>query len=457
MSNSADKSALQPHPQWSSRLRFILAATGAAVGLGNIWKFPYTAGDSGGSAFVLLYIVCLFAVGMPVLMAEILLGKLGRCDAPSSMQKLANKMHASPNWGLIGWLGAFTLILVLSFYSVVAGWSLAYIYYAISGHFSHASASDITHLWQHLLASPGLMLLLHAGFMTLTVSVVAKGVQAGLERASSWLMPALFAILILLVGYAASTQGFSASWHFLFDFNLNAINAHAVLAALGQAFFSLAVGAGCMLVYGAYLPAQARIGEAVITITGLNLLVAILAGLAIFALVFTYHLPASEGPGLMFQTLPLAFAQMGGGRLFGCLFFVLLLFAAWTSSISMAEPLVALLISKRQLDRVQAACWVGGFAWLVGIASVLSFNRWSQVRILQHWSIFSGITDLTTNILLPLGALGYAIFAGWKLRSNLAESGLQLRNAGLFKLWRFLIRTIAPAGIVIIVAQAITH
>jgi len=268
------------------------------------------------------------------------------------------------------------------------------------------------------------------------------------------MMPALFVILILLVGYATSTPGFRLAEHFLFDFNVHKITTGVVIDALGHAFFSLAVGAGCMLVYGSYLSSKTPIGSTSIIITLLNLLVALLSGLAIFPLVFTHHLMPSGGPGLMFQTLPIAFSHMGWGRLYGFLFFLLLLFAAWTSSISLAEPLVILLMERFKLSRGRSSVLIGVCAWLLGIGSTLSFNVWSHYRLLGRWNFFDVVTDLATNIMLPVGGLLFAVFVGWKMheKSTKAELGI---SGLVYQFWLFLVKYICPVGIVIILISSI--
>jgi len=442
------------HGQWSSRLGFILATTGAAVGLGNIWKFPYMAGDNGGSAFVLVYLACVVIIGLPVMIAEMLLGRRGRQNPVNSMALLASEARRNPGWQFIGWWGAAILLLVLSFYSVVAGWSLAYIMKSITGTFTGMNASLVQQQWTGFLSTPWPMLLWNSIFMWMTLWVVARGVQGGLEKASRIMMPALFGILIILVGYATSTTGFIPAVHFLFDVNFSKITADVVIAAMGHAFFTLAIGAGCMLVYGAYLPNNTRLASTVVIIAGLDVLVALLAGLAIFPIVFTHHLSPQGGPGLMFEILPIAFAKMGGGAFFGSLFFLLLLFAAWTSSISLAEPLVILLMERANLKRKTASFIVGITAWTMGIASILSFNVWQHVKLLGHWNIFAIITDLATNIMLPVGGFLIAIFAGWFMLKPTAKE-LSIKRRWIFSTWLFLVRFIAPIGILIIIISTL--
>lgn len=440
---------------WKSKFGFILAATGAAVGLGNIWKFPYMAGDNGGSAFVLIYLICVAIIGIPLMLAEMLIGRRGQSNPVNSLNKLAREAHKSIYWELVGWLGAFTLVLVLSFYSVVAGWSLAYIFRAWMGAFNNLSDTAITSMWQQFLANPWQLMLWHAIFMIMTMAVVERGVQSGLERASKILMPALFLILIVLDVYAYFNGDFRSGFDFLFAFKLAKISPSVILSAMGHAFFTLAIGAGCMLVYGSYLTKSTHLGGAVITIVVLDVLVAILAGLAIFPIVFAHHLTPQGGPGLMFEVLPIAFSKMLGGQFFGSLFFILLLFAAWTSSISIAEPLVILLTERHGLTRLNASIIVGLLCWILGLASLLSFNRWQDLKIFQQWTVFGAITDLATNILLPLGGLGYALFAGWVMPRKATKEELKL-NPILYKIWLYLVRYIAPIAIIFIIINTLS-
>ncbi len=439
---------------WSSRFGFILAATGAAVGLGNIWKFPYMAGGNGGSAFVLIYLLCVLLIGIPVMLAEMIIGRRGQSNAVNALNKLAVEAKRTTHWELVGWLGAITLLLVLSFYSVVAGWSIAYMFKAWLGIFNNLNDMAINLLWNQFLESPWQLMFWHALFMIITMWVVAKGVQSGIEKASEIMMPSLFLILILLDIYSYYQGDFAAGFNFLFAFKLQNISPSCIISAMGHAFFTLAIGAGCMLVYGSYLKRNIKLGGAVITIVILDVLVAILAGLAIFPLVFGHHLTPEGGPGLMFQVLPIAFATMTGGQFFGGLFFVLLLFAAWTSSISIAEPLVILLTERHEYSRLQAAIIVGVAGWLLGLASLLSFNIWKNFKLFHHWTVFGAITDLTTNILLPLGGLGFALFAGWAMKSAVTKKELNTKHS-LFKIWLFLVRFIAPLGIILIIINSL--
>lgn len=445
------KEKLKNRGQWGSQWGFILAAAGAAIGLGNIWKFPYMAGSNGGSAFVLIYLLCVILVGLPVMIAEVLIGRYSNKNPIDALKETAVVSGASPKWQSLGWWGMFGLLLTLSFYSVVAGWSLYYLLLSLKGAFAGQSSQAIAHVWSHFLNSPGELLLYHFIFMVLTMGVVALGVEKGLERASIIMVPLLFVVLLILVCYAAFSTGgdFKQAVHFLFDPNFKKVTVNVVINALGHAFFTLAIGVGAMLMYGSYLPPRIKIMRAISFTAGLDVLVALLAGLAIFPLIFHYHIPPQAGPGLMFIALPNAFAQMAGGSVVGALFFLLLLFAAWTSSINIAEPLVAALWEKTRLTRKQACIVVGAIAWVLGIVSVLSFNLWSHVKVFGRFDLFTFITDLDTNLVLPIGGIFFCVFAGWVMKKTATQNEFATFN-WLYNLWYFLVRFVAPIGIAVI-------
>lgn len=445
-----DNQTKQPRNLWSSRFAFIMVTAGAAVGLGNIWKFPYMAGNNGGGVFVLAYLFFIAVIGIPAMIAELLIGRRGRQNPVNTLATLAIEANSATAWQGLGWWGAITLVLVLSFYSVVAGWSIAYLFYALKGIFIQATPETIVSIWRTLLASPLELTLWHSIFMFLTMLVVALGVNAGIERASRWMMPGLFLILIVLVIYAGIEGDFKQGVQFLFAFRPEDLTPRAVIDALGQAFFSLATGAGCILIYGSYLSKETDLVKTVMIISILDVLVAIFSGLAIFPIVFSHHLTPESGPGLMFHVLPIAFSHMPGSQLVGTLFFILLLFAAWTSSISMGEPLVALLKERWQISRPRGAFYVGAFAWVLGLASVFSFNIWQDVKILGRWGIFQVLTDLPTNIMLPIGAFLFCIFAGWIMKEPDVRAELHSESPFLYASWRATIRYFAPIGILIV-------
>ncbi|MGZ4960399.1 MAG: sodium-dependent transporter [Methylomonas sp.] len=433
------------HSQWSSRFAFILAATGSAVGLGNIWKFPYITGQHGGGAFVMVYLMCVAALGVPIMIAEIMLGRRGRQSPINTMQSLAREAGADPRWHYLGWMGMIAGFLILAYYSVIAGWSMAYIVKGFFGNFMNSNPEEIQRLFDHLMASPVEQIVWHTVFMVITMQVVMRGVQAGLEKAVRFLMPALFFLMMILVGYAMSSGAYEQGMEFLFSPDFSKIDADAVLTAMGHAFFTLSLGMGAIMVYGSYLPNHVSIAKTTFFIAGADTIVALLAGIAIFPLVFANNLEAAAGPGLIFQTLPLAFGHMGGGWLFGLLFFILLFFAALTSSISLIEPAVAWLVENKDIERHQACVWSGTACWLLGVGVVFSFNIWNDVKLFDK-NLFELLDYLTANVMLPLGGLAIAIFAGWTMKQSHAEQELELPAEG-FKAWHFLIKYVSPTAV----------
>ncbi len=438
------------HGQWRSAFTFIMATTGAAVGLGNIWKFPYMVGDNGGSAFVLVYLVFVILIGLPTMIAEVMIGKLGRKNPVDSLKELAIKAKHTPLWSTFGWLGALALLCVLSFYSVVAGWSLAYFVMALKGTFNHVSPTQVTFIWDELMASPSRLLLWHSIFMLMTLVVVARGIEKGIELASNILMPMLFILLLVLVGYACIVGDFGAAFKFLFSFDLSQINRSVLLSAMGHAFFTLALGGGALLVYGAYLPPKTSLSKTLAIVAVLDTLVALLAGLAIFPIVFAYQLPVAEGVGLMYKILPISFSGLPFGQLIAASFFLLLVFAAWTSTFSLAEPLAMLIVEKTRLSRSKATIVVGTLAWALGIGALLSFNIGANFHPIGQWDVFTLLTLLPLNILLPLGGLAFAVFAGWVIDKKVTQEALGANNKLTHKLWLITVRWVAPIGILAI-------
>ncbi|OUR68610.1 sodium-dependent transporter [Bermanella sp. 47_1433_sub80_T6] len=434
------------HGLWRSRWLFILAATGSAVGLGNIWKFPYITGENGGGAFVLVYLLCICLIGLPVMIAEVLLGRAGRQSPINTMTAIAKDQQVSSAWAGIGWMGAMSGFLILSFYSVIAGWALDYVFNTASGAFSGVTAQQSGEMFSSLLASPLTLLFWHSVFMFLTMAVVARGVNKGLEKAIQVLMPLLFILLAVLLAYAYTLDGFGQGFDFLFSFDFSKLSSESVIVALGHAFFTLSLGMGAIMAYGAYMPGNVSIGKTVLMVGALDTLVALVAGLIIFPIVFTNGLEPSAGPGLLFQTLPVAFGQMPFGIVFGSLFFILVAFAAWSSSISLGEPVVAWAVETLGMGRIKAAVIVGLVGWVLGIGTILSFNLWSDVTLFGK-TIFDTLDFLTANIMLPLGGLLIAVFVGWKMRQNDVMAEAAMGNPLLFNIWHITVKFIAPVGI----------
>ena len=442
------------HGEWSSRWVFILAATGSAVGLGNIWRFPYVTGENGGGAFVLVYLMCVVAVGLPIMFGETLIGRRGRQSPINSMRALAVDEGLSANWRFIGLMGVVAGFIILSFYSVVAGWSVAYIFQVGLGAFADATKESSAAQFDALTGSAWRLVGWHTVFMLMTVFIVARGVRGGLEQAVKWLMPALFILLLVVVGYAAATGDFGAAMSYLFRPDFSKVTGASVLAALGQAFFSLSLGMGAIMIYGSYLPAGASIPHTITTVAVCDTVVALLAGLAIFPIVFGFGLAPGSGPGLVFVSLTIAFGHMPGGQLFGAIFFVLLTVAAWTSAISLLEPVVAWFVESVGWSRRRSSAIAGAGAWVLGIGSALSFNHGADFKIFGK-TFFDFCEFLSTTVMLPLGGLLIAIFAGWRMsRANTREE-LGLNDGVMYAAWRFLVRYIAPLGVMIIFLHAL--
>lgn len=396
--------------RWSSRRAFILAVAGAAIGLGNIWRFPYIAGENGGAVFFLLYVLFVLFMGLPIMAAEIMIGRAGRRPPIQALGALAAEAGGSRLWRGIGLLGLITVFLVLSFYSVVSGWSLEYLRQAIDGQLAQRPPEQTAGAFQAFLADPYRMVGNHTLFMVMTMAVVAAGIAKGLERLNNWLMPLLYLLLFSLVIYAMTTPGFGEAMQWLFAPDFSKLSIKVVLNAMGHAFFTLAVGACALMAYGAYMPEHQSLPRAVIVVALLDILVAVLSGIAIFSVVFSKGLDPAGGPELVFITLPLAFGSLPFGSVLLAAFFMLLLFATWTSSINLAEPMVASL-QERGLSRAWAAVSVGVCVWAMGLLSALSFSTLANVHPWKRMTFFDLVTSIPTDIFLPLGGMLTAIFA----------------------------------------------
>ena len=441
------------HGHWSSRMAFILAVTGSAVGLGNIWKFPYVAGQNGGGAFVLVYVCCVFVIGMPVMMSEILIGRRGRRNPVATMALLGDEEGHSRRWQWVGGAGVIAGILILSYYSVVGGWTLAYVKMSATGAFSGATATQVSTIFKAFTGDWLRVTVAHTTFMAITIFVVARGVERGLEQAVKFMVPALILLMLILLVYAINSGGFALGLSFLFTPNFAALTWDAVLIAMGQAFFTLSLGMGALMAYGAYLPEETSIISTSTTVIIADTIIAILAGLIIFPVVFANGLDPSDGPGLMFDTLPLTFGQMNGGAFFATVFFILLSFAAWTSALGLMEPAVAWLVEQHNRTRAQAAGMVGGLIWLLGLGTVLSFNVLSDLRF-SRGTIYDNIEFLTTNVMLPVVGMLITVFAAWIMCRN--STADELGGAGTaYRMWRFLASYVAPVAILLVFLRAV--
>lgn len=436
-------------PHWSNRLAFVLAATGSAVGLGNIWKFPYITGENGGGAFVLVYLCCIAMIGVPLMMAEIMVGRRGGSSPSHSFRNLAQESGSSTAWSFAGTFGVLASFLILTFYSVIGGWAIAYLWHALEGAFQGAQVAEIEGLFSSLLAAPGEMILWHTLFMVFAVFVVSRGVNLGIERAVSVLMPTMFLMLIILVIYAFTTGAAGASLSFLFTPDFSKLTMAGLLTALGHAFFTLSLGMSNIVAYGSYLPKHISITGASITVSFLDTLVALLAGIAIFSVVFANGMEPGAGPGLVFQTLPLAFGKMTGGYAIGITFFFMLVFAAWSSAISLTEAVVSRLTHQYNITRPRAALMTGLVAWCVGLLSVLSFNVLADFKPIMGKTVFDFLDYLTANIMLPLTGLMVAVFVGWVMKKEFSRQELET-GAGFHRLWIFCLRYITPILVLLV-------
>ena len=449
-----DKERQSIHGEWSSRTVFVMAAAGSAVGLGNVWKFPYITGENGGGAFVLVYLLCILIIGLPVMMGEILIGRRGRQSPSHSVGELAKEAGAAQAWTFMGYMGILASFLILTFYVVIAGWSIAYILVLGSGTFTGGTAESVGTHFDEFLASP-LQLIFWATLVVLgTVVTIAGGVRKGIERAVRWLMPGMLAILLILVGYSLRTGYFMEGFNFLFKPDFSSLSANGALVALGHAFFTLSLASGVMMAYGAYLPKGTSIAHTSVTVAAADTAIALIAGLAIFPIVFAYDLEPGSGPGLIFVTLPIAFGQMPFGAFFGCLFFIMLSLAAFTSAISLLEPTVAWIIERFEVSRLRSVAMAGAALWTVSLGTVFSFNLWSDVKPFGR-TIFDNIDYLTANIMLPLGGLLVAVFTAWIMKPASTLEELELGEGVVYTAWQFVMRFVAPILILLVFLNVI--
>ncbi len=443
--------------RWSSDLAFSLSAVGAAVGLGSIWRFPYLAGAGGGFAFILVFVIACLVFGAPVLVAEILIGRCSRRSPPQAAGEIAARFGFSRRWNVVGWTGSIAGFLAVSYYTMIAGWVLAYTWFFLSGNYAHGRAAEAVGKFHAFIADSRAVSLWQLGFLALVALISARGVNRGVEWANRWRAPALLAILLALVAYSLVTGDVAHGLKFAFAPDLSRLSPSVVLGAVGQSLFALGISAGIMIAYGAYMPAGESLARAVLAVIGSIFAVSLLATVAIFPLVFHYGLNPAGGPQLVFEVLPVAFAEMPGGRVIGTLFFALLILAAFTPSVGLLEPWVAWLVERGGMRRPLAACLCMGCCWLIGQGSVQSFGRWADwhpltsVPALAALNLFGLLDFLTSNLLMPMSALLVSIFVGWRLHQLLPDAEFSGLSAGSRRLLVFALRYLCPLGIVIVV------
>ena len=428
--------------QWGSRFGFIMAAAGSAVGLGNIWGFPFQAGSNGGGAFLILYLVFIAVFGLSVVMAEMTMGRMTRLNPAGAFRKLGGGA-----WPVVGYIGVFTGFVILSFYIVIAGWTIAYMWFMLSGALATPDAEVLTGTFTGLIGSGANPIVLAAVFMVLTAGVVIGGIGGGIERASKVLMPLLFLLLIAMVVRSVTLDGAGEGIRFFLVPDWSKVTGATVTAALGQAFFSLSLGMGALITYGSYLNKQISIPGSAAIVVSLDTSVAVLAGFMVLPAVFAYGLNPGEGPGLSFITLPAVFAEMPAGAVFGFVFFALLFVAALTSAVSLLEVVVTYLVDETPLGRKGATLVAAVVCFLLGIPSSLSQGA-AEITVFGM-SFLDAMVWLAFNLLLPLGGMLTALFVGWKLARRAVEAAAP-EGAGGFALggaWLFVLRFIAPIGI----------
>lgn len=454
---------------WSSRSAFVLAAVGAAVGLGNLVRFPAEAANNGGGAFVLFYIACILLIGLPVLLSETLIGRHGQSSAVESVKRMAEESGAPKVWSNIAGLGVASAFLILAFYCVIGGWVLYYIgLFTVDifqsgvsgGALTSMSVDEIKDIFPALQKDGFTMSVLDVVFVLATLAFVARGVSGGIEKASVWLMPAFFFLLAGITVYGAFTGAFLESLSYLFTFDASKLTGPVMLAAVGQAFFSLSLGVAGMMTYGSYVGRDVNLAKTSATIAFADTSVALIAGLCIFPIVLAAGLSSDGGLGLMFDTLPHAFQSMPFGTVIGLAFFVMVGFAALTSSISLMEVPTAWAIDKFGLGRAPTAVIVAIAAAALGVVSAYSFNSLSGfhplgfIPLFEGEAVFSALDSVTAKLLMPIGALLVSIFIGWVADRRLIdnENGL---DGGLHLFWRFLVRWLCPVALTAILIVGI--
>lgn len=448
-----ESNKLQSRDNFGSRLGIIAAAAGSAIGLGNIWKFPYIVGENGGAAFIIVYLICIALIGFPVMLSEFIIGRKAQKNAIGSFKKLA---PGTP-WFLTGWMGVAAAFFILAFYGVVAGWCLDYIIKAVTNSFAGLSPEEIGGAFGALISSPWKPIIFQILFMVLTTYIVIAGVKDGIEKYAKILMPLLLVIIIILDIRAITLPGAGAGLAFLFKPDFGSLTPEGVLTALGHAFFSLSLGMGTMITYGSYIQKKENLAETAVQVTIADTLIALLAGIAIFPAVFAFGIQPGEGPGLVFATLPNVFEKMFGGYFFGILFFLLLSVAALTSTISILEVVVAYVVEDMKVSRKKAAIVTATLITLLGIPCALSFGPMAEAKFILGKNFFDTLDYFASNWFLPLGGLFISLFVGWilgkeKVEEEIKEGGHKVSYLPIFM---FLARFIAPIAIAIVFLHGI--
>lgn len=439
---------------WSSGLVYVLAVSGAAIGLNNIWQFPFLAGEHGGGAFLIVYVFCVILIGIPLLISEAMLGRAGRCSPISAMRRLGERSRADPNWVLLGGITVCAGFLIFTYLSVIASWTIAYSFRSAVGVFDGQTLDGVGSLFTAFVKDPEKQLFWHALFIAMTMVVVARGVKAGLEPVIKVVMPLMFILLFVLLGYVTTLEDFELAVEAMLYPDFTKLSWLSVLTAMGHAFFSLGLGVGAVMMYGAFLSETVSIPKVSVMVALIDTVVAVLAGIIVFSILFAGNMENASGPGLLFQTIPVAFDNIGQGRIMATLFFILLVVVAWMTAIALVEPAMTWLEEVIDMQRPKAALLCGLSAWGLGIMTILSFNVWAfsfkYFGVDKKLGFFDVIQILTSNFLLPIGGILIALFSGWVLSHDVARRQHGARSPCAFDAWKWVVRIIVPALLLII-------
>ena len=442
------------HERWSSNGIFVLAAGAAAIGFNNFWQFPQLAAQYGGGAFLIVYFLSLLLIGTPLLMAELALGRSGRASPIGTFRYLTRRAHANPLWKLVGWMGVISVFVILSYLSVIAGWVIAYLVRSAFGIFAGLTADGMNAQFAHMVRDPERQLFWHTMFMTMTMLMVARGVRLGLEMVVRYAVPLLLGMMLGLTIYIATTDAFAHAATVLFMPDFGKLTWMGMLAAMSHAFFSLGLGAGAMLMYGAYLSVDARIPRLSFFVVGVDTVTSLAIALVIFSVLFAGNVPLSSGPNLVFQSMPLAFDHIPHGRILIVVFFALLVIAALTSAIALAEPVMVWLSEQFGMSLRRSAILCGISAWSLGVVTILSFHDWAfsfkAFGVVKKLGFFDMMQVLTAHVLLPASGVLIALYAGWALKPDMLREVLNLRPAWLYSAWLWLIRLVIPILLLIV-------
>jgi NSS family neurotransmitter:Na+ symporter len=442
---------------WGSRTTFLLALTASAIGLGNLWRFPYLLGEHGGAPFLLTYLACLFLVAVPVLIAEIVIGSHGRSNPVSALLHASDRSEISRAWVVVGWLAGLTATLVLAYYCVVAGWSLAYIDKMASGVFADASANEVGLQFQALLQSPRTLVVWQTFFILLVFTISALGIYQGLGLLFWLVVPLMLVSLGVLINYGLEHGDMVRTGQFLFSFNSYDFTAESVLVAMGHALYTLGIGLGVGMVFGAYSPAKLPIGRTVLAVAMIDTMVALAAGLAIFPIIFASNMQPTMGPALMFVGLPYAFGNMVEGELFGSLFFLMVSVVSLGSAVALAEPMVTYMQQRMLLSRSLSALVCAGATSILSLGCALSFNIWQDMHWYADYTLFELLDQATVLVMLPLTALLTALLVGYGFRREVLMIELYRESRYFYLLWRFCLRYIAPPAILVVMLAAVVE